>query len=663
MCDGHGIGLAVAEDIHEALDVGQQVALVIHHGRQDLVGHHVAKHAGLDLELHHVVLELDLGAGRDLLGGEHAHAVEQVDHFLALPHGEGARRVEQVGQSALGGLVDPLLTVAVAFEANGLALLDELLDLLEEGFVLLVSPGNAGVDGGLEHVQLLGHDRVEHGHRNGAVGRTAHGTELELVAGEGKRRGPVAVGVVEQHFRDAADLELHGRLLVRAHLAGGHVLLDGVEQLGQLGPDEGADDGRRCLIGSETVIVSGAGNGGAQDVGMTVDGRDRVHEEGQEAQIGLRVGARLEQVDPGVGSEGPVVVLSGPVEPGERLLMHQHAEVVALGHRLEQLHQEQVVVIGQVGLLEHRSHLELVWRHLVVAGGDRDAQFVGLAFEVLHEGHHAGRNAAEVVVIQLLPLGRGRAKQGASALAQVRTGIVEGLVDQEVLLLPAEGGDHLGDVLVEVLADVRGGLVYGREGLEEWRLVVEGLARVGDEDGGDAEGGAHDERGTARIPEGVTAGLESGADAAVGKAGGIGLLLDEEAAVEALDGAAAAVGLDEAVVLLGRAASQRLEPVRVVRGAAGHGPLLQRAGHLVGNLAVDADAVLCGGHDVVIGLLREVLAHGAEREGMVAVVLGDFAGRRLRSLGGALEDILDGSDAISGHGVSDVGAKIRPPPA
>ena len=96
-----------------------------------------------------------------------------------------------------------------------------------------------------------------------------------------------------------------------------------------------------------------------------------------------------------------------------------------------------------------------------------------------------------------------------------------------------------------------------------------------------------------------------------------------------------------------------------MRGTAGHGPLLQGAGDLVGDLPVDADAVLSGGHNVVVGFLRQVLAHRAEREGMVTVVLGDFAGRRLQGLGGALEDVLDGGDAVSGHGFSDVGPKLE----
>ena len=295
-------------------------------------------------------------------------------------------------------------------------------------------------------------------------------------------------------------------------------MLHSVEQFGQLGADEGGNDGRRCLVGPQTVVVSGTGNGRAQHIGVLVDGGDRVDEEGQEAQVGLGIDAGLQEVDAGVRAQGPVVVLAGTIQAGKRLLVEEHPEVVALCHALQQVHEEQVVVVGQVGLLKYGRHLELVRRHLVVAGGDRDAQFVGLALELLHESHHAGRNAAEVVVIELLALGRGGAEQGAAGLAQVGAGVVQSLVDQEVLLLPSEGGHHLRDVLVEVLADVRRGLVHSSKGLQERRLIVEGLAGVGDEDGRDAQRLAHQEWRAARVPQRVTAGFEGRADATVRKA-------------------------------------------------------------------------------------------------------------------------------------------------
>ncbi|MFT3684869.1 MAG: hypothetical protein QM783_08065 [Phycisphaerales bacterium] len=81
------------------------------------------------------------------------------------------------------------------------------------------------------------------------------------------------------------------------------------------------------------------------------------------------------------------------------------------------------------------------------------------------------------------------------------------------------------------------------------------------------------------------------------------------------------VGADERVVLLGRQAGERLEPVGVVRCAAVDRPVLHRGGHHVGELGVELLAVLDGPHEALEGLLGETLAHGALGEDVLAVEL------------------------------------------
>ena len=65
-----------------------------------------------------------------------------------------------------------------------------------------------GADGllqlGGDVVERLGHDGVEHRVGPGDAGARAHGAELELVAGEGERRGPVAVAGVARQLRQRA---------------------------------------------------------------------------------------------------------------------------------------------------------------------------------------------------------------------------------------------------------------------------------------------------------------------------------------------------------------------------------------------------------------------------------------------------------------------------
>jgi hypothetical protein len=76
------------------------------------------------------------------------------------------------------------------------------------------------------------------------------------------------------------------------------------------------------------------------------------------------------------------------------------------------------VVARDVGVLEDRGELVLARRDLVVTGLDRDAQAVELALDLGHERDDAVRDRAEVVVVELLALGRLRAEQGALAAAR-----------------------------------------------------------------------------------------------------------------------------------------------------------------------------------------------------------------------------------------------------
>ena len=129
---------------------------------------------------------------------------------------------------------------------------------------------------------------------------------------------------------------------------------------------------------------------------------------------------------------------------------------------------------------------------------------------------------------------------------------------------------------------------------QQRRLLVEGLARPRHERRGDAQRPAArrlDEVGRARdVPRRVAARLARRADAAVREARRVGLALHERLARELRDGAALAVGRQEAVVLGGAHARERVEDVRVVRRALGERPRLHRPRDDVGDLRVERRA-------------------------------------------------------------------------
>ena len=147
----------------------------------------------------------------------------------------------------------------------------------------------------------------------------------------------------------------------------------------------------------------------------------------------------FEQVVARVGAHRPVVVLARAVDAGERLLVQEAHEAVAAGDVLQQLHRELLVVGADVRVLEDRRDLELGRGDLVVAGLHRHAEAAQLALGLEHVREHALGDRAEVVVVELVALRRLGAEQRAAGRDEVRALVVVLLVDQEVLLLGADG--------------------------------------------------------------------------------------------------------------------------------------------------------------------------------------------------------------------------------
>ncbi len=339
-------------------------------------------------------------------------------------------------------------------------------------------------------------------------------------------------------------------------------------------------------------------------------------------KLTLSVGrvAGLQQVVAVVGAHRPVVVLARAVDAGEGLLVQEADEPVLARHLLHDLHRQLLVVGADVRVLEDRRDLVLAGSDLVVPGLDRHAELRQLVLEVHDAGEHALRDRAEVVVVQLVALGRVRAEEGAAGQDQVGTRVVVLLVHEEVLLLGTDRGEDPLRLLVAEQAQRPDRDLRERVHRAQQRdLRVECLARPGDERRRDAEQGAvrvlDDEGGAGRVPGGVAAGLEGVADAPRRERGGVRLALDQLLAREAGQPAAVAVRLEERVVLLRREARERLEDVRVVGRAALQRPVLHRLGDGVGEGGVEGLAVLERRLKPLVDVLRQpLLLHGGRED-------------------------------------------------
>ena len=265
-----------------------------------------------------------------------------------------------------------------------------------------------------------------------------------------------------------------------------------------------------------------------------------------------------------------------------------------------------------------------------------DAELPELVVKLLHEGVDRGTDGAKVVLLELLALGGSRAKERAAGQPQVLALLVVLLLDEEELLLGAEGGVHRLVGVPKERHHLAGHVGDGLHRAQQRDLLVQRLAGVAAEGGGDAEDLVLDEGVAGGVPGGVAAGLKGGADAARGEARGIRLALDQFLAREGLDGAAVLAGHHEAVVLLGGDAGQWLEPVGVVGGAVLDGPLLHAVSHDVGDVDVEWLVVLGGLLQLLVGLAGDALTHCAVVKDQLAVDLGDLAHARVLSGGRAL---------------------------
>ena len=218
------------------------------------------------------------------------------------------------------------------------------------------------------------------------------------------------------------------------------------------------------------------------------------------------------------------------------------------------------------------------------------------------------------MLLELLALAGSSTKEGAAGDDQVPALAVSVLLDQEVLLLVAHGRNDLPGGLAKQCQNTLGLTRECGHGAQQRGLLVQGLARVGAESRGDAQDVVLDKGRAGGIPGGVATGLEGGAQAAVGEAGGVRLALDEVLARKLGNGGAVVVRLEEAVVLLGSDARKRLEPVRVVRGALGDGPYLHGVSDGVGHIQVEGFTVLEGCSKALPNVLGEVVLHDFLRE-------------------------------------------------
>ena len=272
--------------------------------------------------------------------------------------------------------------------------------------------------------------------------------------------------------------------------------------------------------------------------------------------------------------------------------MQQAGEPVFLGGVAQQFHEDDVVIGGDIGIFEDGGNFELCRRHFVMPGLDRNPQFHRLVFDFLHEGEHAFADGTEILVFKLLVFFRAQAEQGAAGHHQIGAQGIVAAVDEKIFLLRPDGGDDTLDGEPEQLQDAAGMPGQHLLAFEQRRFLVERRPGIGKKAGGNDQsrtvGPFHDEGGRRRIPCRIAARFKGGANAAAGKARGVGFAFDQLFAGKLLNGCAPPGRHNERIVFFRRTAGHREEQMGEVGRPLFQRPVLHRRGDDIGDGGINA---------------------------------------------------------------------------
>ena len=290
--------------------------------------------------------------------------------------------------------------------------------------------------------------------------------------------------------------------------------------------------------------------------------------------------------------------------------MQEAGHAVLCGELAHDLHGELVLVGGEVCGGEYGGKLVLCGGDLVMLGLCVDAELPKLLVQLLHEGCNSRLDGAEVMVIQLLTLGRARAEQGAAGVDEVLALFVHRAVDEEILLLGADGALYGFDLgVAEEAQDAQRLLIDALHGAQQRCFLVKRFAAVGAENGRNAEDALFYKCVGGGVPAGVASRLKGGAQTAGGEGGSIRFAADKLFTGKLHNDLAVGGGGDKAVVLLGGDTGHRLEPVSKVGSTLLDSPVLHGVGNDVCNIALEGAALADGALERFIGVLGQALAH------------------------------------------------------
>ena len=203
-----------------------------------MVHREVAHHASFYLHLLGVCFPFHLVACFKLVFLHHVHRLEHSDALFVEIAVEALRAASLAVETALLSFLFPFVAVSITVEADGFAGKDVFANNIDDGACLVFALSDESVYATLEVVESLCHSGVEYYHSACTVGLRTYGTEFESVTGKCERRCAVAVGIIDEQFRNLWNVELHALLASKIEEFVFVSLLDMVEQVAELLTEE-----------------------------------------------------------------------------------------------------------------------------------------------------------------------------------------------------------------------------------------------------------------------------------------------------------------------------------------------------------------------------------------------------------------------------------------
>ena len=280
------------------------------YNRNDMVHSQIADYTCFYLNLFRVSFPLHLVASFEFVAPHYVHRFEHLHGIIAQIGVETYRTTCHAIQSSLRCFGFPLIAVTISVEVDRLTGFNIVANNFYNCTCLVFTLFNQRINTLLEACQSFCHSCIQHDERRGTVGFRPYCAQFKAIAGKGKWRRTVAVGVVDEQLWNFRNVELHALF----PLHGEQVFLVGFlymfKQVGQLFSKERRNNSRWGFVCPQAVVVGCTHNRCFQQSVMFVNAHQCFYNKDYEAQIVVCVLTAFVQQHPCVGSQTPVVVLS-----------------------------------------------------------------------------------------------------------------------------------------------------------------------------------------------------------------------------------------------------------------------------------------------------------------------------------------------------------------